>query len=174
MSGKKQWYAMKKRLQKEGKWTGKAPAHKVPAREEGEPPEKQSRDEPVPEAPANQEAAAAEGTEDPGEGTSKQTQGKFLVRRLWSLRYFTDWRWQLTELQQDSLSWYGSIPSPGDSQIWMKSNAVLRKRNCSKTPVLYYAGDGEWIRPLWTIAGIHTPSSAVPVLWLVQRPYFGL
>lgn len=67
---KKQFYAMKKRLQKEGKWYGdKAPGHKVPEREEGEPPEKRSREEEDPEPGDG-------GGSDPEEGTSKRAQGK--------------------------------------------------------------------------------------------------
>lgn len=39
----KQWYAMRDRLQKSGKWRGRGPGHRVPSREEGEPPSKASR-----------------------------------------------------------------------------------------------------------------------------------
>lgn len=33
----RQWYAMRTRLQQEGKWRGKTPSHFVPSLEEGEP-----------------------------------------------------------------------------------------------------------------------------------------
>lgn len=39
----RQWYAMKQRLQKEGKWKGAS--HKVPEREEGEPDPKVPRED---------------------------------------------------------------------------------------------------------------------------------
>lgn len=67
MSGPiKRWYAMRKRLQESGKWSGGAPSHKVPAREDGEPPEKESRTE----------AQDPAGSEDPEEGTSARARGK--------------------------------------------------------------------------------------------------
>lgn len=65
----KQWYAMRKRLQDTGKWSGGAPSHKVPAREEGEPPEKESRTE----------AQHPEGGDDPEEGTSARARGKHIL-----------------------------------------------------------------------------------------------
>lgn len=75
MSGPiKRWYAMRKRLQESGKWTQGAPSHKVPAREEGEPPEKESRTEALDPA----------GGEDPEEGTSARARGKhsLIIYRL--------------------------------------------------------------------------------------------
>lgn len=70
MPGNKQWYAMRDRLRKAGKWkTGQAPAHSVPAQEEGEPPEKRSRED---EDPEPGDGAGS----DPEEGTSKRAQGK--------------------------------------------------------------------------------------------------
>ena len=80
MSNKKQWYAMKKRLQKEGKWSGKAPAHKVPAQEEGEPAEK------IQKTAENQEAAASEGaTPDPEEGTSRKAVGEYSLNIIFQI-----------------------------------------------------------------------------------------
>lgn len=67
MPGKKQWYAMKARLQKEGRWKGRA-VHKVPEREEGEPPEKSAR--------ADQDEG--DRASDPEEGTSRVAQGKYI------------------------------------------------------------------------------------------------
>ena len=70
-----QWYAMRKNLQDKGKWKGAA--HKVPAREEGEPEPKNPKfGDPL----ENQEAAVQEGaTPDPEEGTSKTAQGMLLI-----------------------------------------------------------------------------------------------
>lgn len=39
----RQWYAMRKKLQAEGKWKGQVPTHSVPATEEGEPAAKDPR-----------------------------------------------------------------------------------------------------------------------------------
>lgn len=69
MAGKKQWYAMRSRLQKEGKWHGgNAPGHSVPAQEDGEPPSKAPRLEETPEG-------ARAVPEDPEEGTSYAARG---------------------------------------------------------------------------------------------------
>lgn len=168
MSGpNKRWYAMRKRLKEQGSWKGKTPAHKVPAQEEGEPPTKQPRAE----APENPEQAVQEGAgSDPEEGTSKAAQGKICL----SCQCIPDKLWLALEAQVDLLSWLGSIPRPGDLKAWMKSNALIRSKKCSKTALPYFVEDGGWMVPLWKIAGIHTHSSPVPVLWLVQRPLFGL
>nr|QTE04014.1 MAG: hypothetical protein [Cygnus atratus Chaphamaparvovirus] len=167
MSGnKKQWYAMRKRLQEKGSWKGKAPAHKVPTQEEGEPPEKIQK-----EAPGNiEEAVGGDPSSDPEEGTSARALGKCFI----SHQYIADQAWRDLETQLDSLSWLGSIPRPGDSKAWTKSNDMILRKSFCKTVAPYYAGDGEWIQPLWKIAGFPTSSSRVHVLWLVQRPYFGL
>lgn len=43
-SNYRKWYAMKKSMEKRGKWTGnKKPTHSVPEREEGEPAPKEAR-----------------------------------------------------------------------------------------------------------------------------------
>lgn len=69
MGSKRQWYAMRKALQEKGKWTGgKRATHKVPAHEEGEPPEKAQALEPTPEPEGKED--------DPEEGTSKAAQGE--------------------------------------------------------------------------------------------------
>lgn len=161
----KSWYAMRKRLQDSGSWKGKAPSHQVPAQEEGEPPSKQPR---VASPPENQEAIDG-GTEDPEEGTSKKAQGK-----LNNDISILDALWQALELQADSLSWLGLIPTPGDLKAWIKSNAMIKKKNSLKTLVPCYVGDGVWRVPLWKIAGLCTPSSAVHVLWFLQRHLLGL
>lgn len=62
MSNKKQWYAMRSRLQKKGLWK-----HSVPQQEEGEPPSKK---------PALEEPEGAQAS-DPEEGTSQKAQGKY-------------------------------------------------------------------------------------------------
>lgn len=165
MSGpNKRWYAMRKRLQEKGSWKGKAPSHRVPAQEEGEPPEKIQK-----EAPENIEEAAGGGS-DPEEGTSARARGKICL----SCQCISDKLWLALERQVDSLCWLGSIPTPGDLKDWMKINALIRRRNCCKTVLPYFAGDGGWREPLWKMAGIYTHSSRVPVLWLVLRPYYGL
>lgn len=69
---KAQFYAMKKRLQKAGKWYGdKAPSHRVPEHEEGEPPEKRSREE-------DEEEGDGAGGTDPEEGTSERARGIYI------------------------------------------------------------------------------------------------
>lgn len=71
--GKAQWYAMRNRLQKAGKWK-----HSVPAQEEGEPPTKQPRTDSGPESPPeNQEGAPGAPESDPEEGTSERARGKY-------------------------------------------------------------------------------------------------
>lgn len=159
---KKQWYAMRKRLQESGKWTGKAPSHPVPAQEEGEPAPKEPRTE---EASEYQDPGS-----DPEEGTSARARGMSICDAM----CISDWKWQLMELQVDSLCWYGAIPRVGDSKAWLKSNALLRRRNLSRIRLPYYAGGGEWRVPLWKIAGFYMGSFHVPVSLLVQRQLFGL
>lgn len=67
-----QWYAMRKRLQAQGKWKGAS--HSVPAQEEGEPPTKQARTD---ENPENQEGAPGAPESDPEEGTSEKARGEY-------------------------------------------------------------------------------------------------
>lgn len=158
---KKQYWAMRRRLEKEGKWYGdKAPAHAVPALEEGEPPSKAPR---VDESPEGDRAS------DPEEGTSKKAQGNF--------NYFytpVDWVWRHSELQLDSACWYGWIPRHQSGKDWIKINALTRKRKCSRMPLLFWEPDGEWISPLMKIAGCCTHSVSVHVLMWGLRQLFGL
>lgn len=70
----RQWYAMRNKLQKEGRWN---PKHKVPPLEEGEPPSKQSRIE-------NPEGDGADRS-DPEEGTSKNARGKLIITFLFQI-----------------------------------------------------------------------------------------
>ena len=163
MSKYKGWYAMKKRLEAQGKWKGAS--HRVPAQEEGETAAKQ------PKLTENQEEASGEAggsPSDPEEGTSHNAQGMSLFS------YISEYLWRALDLQADSHCWYGSRPTPGDFKIWLKSNAMIRREKSSKMSVPYYVGDGVWRVPLWKIAGKYTHSSPVPNLWLVQRHLLGL
>lgn len=90
------------------------------------------------------------------------------------MTYFADSLWQDSVHQMDSHCWYGSIPTPGDLQIWKISNAITRRKKFWKMLLPYYVEDGGWRVPLWNIAGIYTHSSVVPNLWLAQRPWLGL
>ena len=74
MSKYKGWYAMKKRLEAQGKWKGAS--HRVPAQEEGETAAKQ------PKLTENQEEAIGEAggsPSDPEEGTSHNAQGMLTI-----------------------------------------------------------------------------------------------
>lgn len=75
---KEQWYAMRKRLQKAGKWT-----HKVPEKEEGEPPEKRSREE---EDPEEGQGDGIPPADDPEEGTSHRARGMYTDFYAYSLQ----------------------------------------------------------------------------------------
>lgn len=158
---KAQWYAMKKRLQKAGKWTGdKAPSHPVPAREEGEPPEKRSREE---EDPEPGDGAGS----DPEEGTSKRAQGKNMhVYVIDPCRHL--------ELLMDSVSWFGSIRMNLTGPVWRSLNGRLMRRNCYRTQLLYWEPGGGWILPITMIRGCSMHSAYVHALLWGFRQLYGL
>lgn len=158
---KAQWYAMKKRLQKEGKWTGdKAPSHKVPEREEGEPPEKRSREEEDPEPGDG-------GGSDPEEGTSKNARGtNIYISFLDPCRHL--------ELLMDSVSWFGSIRGSLTLPAWRMSNGRLTRRNCYRMQSPYWEPGGGWILPTTRVVGCYTHSAFVPVLLWGFRQLYGL